>query len=601
MKENVSERLEMLRSEMKNRNISAVIIPQADPHMSEYLSEHWQARRWLSGFTGSAGDLVVTLDKALLWTDSRYFLQAGQQLSGSGIVLMKDGLPDTPSITEWLTANLLGGVTVGIDSMVFSTAARAALASALKAHNIALDGDFDVLDKIWSDRPALPKDMALIHDIKYAGLDVTDKFAAVLDGVKKQQADSMFISALDEIAWVLNLRSRDVEYNPVMTSFLYVAPQGATLFVDPDKIDDEVAAYLKARNVAVAPYASVKDFLKSLPAEARVLVNPNGNAAAIVDALGDRAVAGTSPIALLKACKNDVQLAGVRAAMLRDGVAMVKSLYEVQHGVQSGAVLTEMDVADILRRHRSASDLFFDESFGTIAGYGPHGAIVHYEADKESNATLHPQGLLLIDSGAQYLDGTTDITRTISLSGAPTAAEKRDFTLVMKGHIAIATTMFPEGTVGAQLDVLARRALWNEGLSYLHGTGHGVGHFLNVHEGPQSIRLNYVPTPLMPGMITSNEPGLYREGVHGIRCENLVLTTEACTTEFGRFYKFETLTLCPFDRSLFDLSIMTNEEITWLNDYHKRVAEALVPHLEGAELQWLLNNTAALPLHTVTD
>jgi len=597
MKDNPKARLADLRVQMKKAGVSAVIIPQGDPHMSEYLSDHWQARRMLSGFTGSAGDLVVTLDKALLWTDSRYFLQATEQLANSEIQLMKDGLPETPSIADWLTANLQADETAGINGMVFSTIAKENLEMKLNAHGIALKADFDVLDIIWPERPALPKGKVFVHDIKYAGKSAKEKLADILTNVKNQTANAVFISALDEIAWALNIRSNDVKYNPVVTAFLYVSPEGTTLFIDLDKIDSDIKAYLSGEGVDTAPYMSVAEFLGALPAETKVLIEAARTAAGITALLGNRAVRGTSPAAMSKACKNDIQLAGVRAAMQRDGVAMVKSLCEIETRVKAGDALSEMDVADILRKYRSESPLFFDESFGTIAGYEAHGAIVHYEADKESNSKLDAKGLLLIDSGAQYLDGTTDITRTISLGEEPTADEKRDFTLVMKGHIALGSMIFPQGTCGAQLDAIARQYLWKEGLSYLHGTGHGVGHFLNVHEGPQSIRLNYVPAPLTPGMITSNEPGLYREGIHGIRCENLVLTTEAMTTEFGNFYKFETLTLCPFDLSLFDTSLMNNQEIQWINAYHARVREALAPDLTGAPLQWLEKNTVALPLH----
>ncbi len=597
MSKEIHARLDALRAQMRQKGVSAAIVPQADPHMSEYLSQHWQARRWLSGFTGSAGDLLVTLDEALLWTDSRYFLQAGQQLEGTEIRLMKDGLPETPSMVEWLTSNLKSGETVGVNAMVFSTATFADLKGALSRYGIGLNSDFDVLDEIWCERPALPDGKVFVHDVQFAGVKASDKISQVLKNVCKQLADSVFISALDEIAWVLNIRSNDVRYNPVVTSFLYISGEGSTLFVDAAKITPEVAKYLKGEGVSLAPYASVKSFLAALPESSKVLIESARNSAGIAEVLGERAVKGQSAIAMLKACKNDVQLAGTRAAMLRDGVAMVKSLCEVQSKVAAGEHLTEMCVAEILRHYRSQGEYYFDESFGTIAGYEGHGAIVHYEADEASNATIEPKGLLLVDSGAQYLDGTTDITRTIAMSAEPTAEEKRDFTLVMKGHIALGSMIFPEGTAGTQLDAIARQFLWKEGLSYLHGTGHGVGHFLNVHEGPQSIRLNYVPAPLTPGMITSNEPGLYREGVHGIRCENLVLTVDAMTTEFGKFYKFETLTLCPFERSLFDLGIMTNEEIAWVNAYHAQVREALQPLLEGEPLQWLIKNTEPLPLH----
>ena len=594
MSSNIQSRLAALRLKMKEKGVSAAIIPQADPHMSEYLSAHWQVRRYFSGFTGSAGDLVVTLDHALLWTDSRYFLQAAQQLEGSEIILMKDGLPSTPTIASWLCDNLRAGERVGINAMLFSLTACNDLQMHLDAHGMSLDIDFDPVDEIWTDRPAMPADAVFIHDVKYAGLDAAAKIGSVLDNARREMATSVFISALDEIAWTLNIRSNDVRYNPVATSFLYLAPQGSTLFIDPAKLSPEVVEYLAARHVAVAPYNAVREFLTALPADARVLVEGARNSAAIISLLGSRAVMGPSAVAMLKACKNDVQVAGIRQAMLRDGVAMVKSLHEIKTRVAVGDTLTELDVADILRKFRSAGENYFEESFGTIAGYGPHGAIVHYEADENSASVLRPEGLLLIDSGAQYTDGTTDITRTISLSDRPTDEERHDFTLVMKGHIALASMIFPEGTAGTQLDAVARQFLWREGLSYLHGTGHGVGHFLGVHEGPQSIRLNYVPAPLTPGMITSNEPGLYREGIHGIRCENLVLTVDAMTTEFGRFFRFETLTLCPFDRSLFDTSIMTNAEIEWVNHYHARVADLLAPLLEGEVRAWLLNNTQPL-------
>lgn len=591
MKNNVPGNLAALREAMKKRGVSAAIIPQADPHMSEYISNHWQARRMLSGFSGSAGDLVVTLDKALLWTDSRYFLQAGQQLEGTEIVLMKDGLPETPSISDWLKEHLRAGEKVGIDGLVFSTLAKECLAIELESAGLILVSDFDVLDEIWKDRPALPDGAVFIHPEVYCGKSARTKINEVLEGVKKEGAEGIFISALDEIAWTLNIRSNDVKYNPVATAFLYLSKNGCTLLIDSNKVSEEVALYLNEQGVKTAEYSDVKKFLAGLPEGERVLVDPARNAAAIVDILGSRAVKANSPVALLKACKNEAQLAGTRDAMVRDGVAMVKSLHEIKSRVAAGDKLTEMDVAEILRKYRSAGKFYYEESFGTIAGYGPHGAIVHYEADEDSNSELKAEGLLLIDSGAQYLDGTTDITRTISLGAEPTADEKRDFTLVMKGHIALGSAVFPEGTTGHQLDVLARQFLWKEGLSYLHGTGHGVGHFLNVHEGPQSIRLNYMPTALRPGMITSNEPGLYREGIHGIRCENLVLTTEAMESEFGKFYKFETLTLCPFDRSLFDTSIMNNQEIEWVNEYHRKVAAALSPLLEGADKEWLLENT----------
>lgn len=588
------ERLAALRAQMKNNGIDAAIIPQADPHMSEYIASHWQARRWLSGFNGSAGTLVVpAAAPAMLWTDSRYFLQAEAQLEGSEIQLMKEGLPETPTIEEWLTAHLQAGATVGVDGMLYSTGAMRSLRAALKSRGILLDTGFDPLPAIWADRPALPKCAVFVHEEKYAGRSAADKIADALEEARRHGADALFVSALDQTAWLLNIRSRDVKYNPVATAFTYLGPEGNLLFIDRDKVGDDVAAYLASQSVQMRPYGSVKDFAASLSTQRRVLLDPASTAYGIMEAFGDRAVESTSPLAMPKACKNEVQIAGVREAMRRDGAALVHAVMEIESRLGAGEAITEMDVAEILLRHRSAMPLFFDESFGTIAGYGPHGAIVHYEADEVSNATLRPEGLLLIDSGAQYLDGTTDITRTICL-GDPTQQERADFTLVMKGHIALATAIFPEGTCGTQLDALARQYLWQHGLSYLHGTGHGVGHFLNVHEGPQSIRLNYVPAPLTPGMITSNEPGLYRAGVHGIRCENLVLTVPAFDTEFGRFYKFETLTLFPFDTRLLATEMMTEDELTWINRYHTHVYDTLSPALDESARAWLKEKTQAI-------
>ncbi len=591
-------RLDALRNVMREAGIAAVVVPQADPHLGEYLAAHWQVRRWLSGFTGSAGDLVVTLDRALLWTDSRYFIQAAAQLDGSGIELMKDGLAETPSIAAFLCSALPAGSRVGVDGMLFSAPALEALASRLESAGIDLDCHFDPVGRLWSDRPALPDGKIFVHDSKYAGQSARRKIEDVLGAVKGEGAAAVFVSALDEIAWILNIRCNDVRHTPVATSYLYLSEADKVLFIAEAKLTDETRAYLASEGVRTQDYGAVTAFLAALPESVRVLVDPARTSGAVMDILGSRAVAtAVSPAAVMKSVKNDVQIAGVRDAMVRDGVALVKAFMEIERRMADGEATTELDVAALLHEYRSQGDLYFDESFGTIAGYADHGAIVHYEADAASNAQLQPRGLLLVDSGAQYLDGTTDITRTIAL-GEPTAEEKRDFTLVMKGHIALANTVFPAGTRGAQLDAIARQFLWKNGLSYLHGTGHGVGHFLSVHEGPHSIRLNNVEAPLLPGSITSNEPGLYREGVHGIRCENLVLCRELMETEFGTFLGFEILTLFPFDRSLFDTSIMTEEEVAWVDNYHALVRERLWPALENAvQRAWLDVHTA--PLATI--
>ncbi len=594
MKTEILDRLHALRARMTAHNIDAVIIPHADPHQSEYMADHWHLREFFSGFSGSAGTLVVTNADARLWTDSRYFLQAADQLDGTGITLMKDGLPDTPSISEWLVATLPQGATVAIDGMLQSVNSAASLTATLSKANLWLITDFHPADRIWTSRPPLPADHAFIHPAEYAGENASDKLKRVFDDITANNAEGRIICALDEIAWLLNLRGSDVTYNPVVTSFLYLSPAGSVLFIDDVKLTDDVRAHLSAIGVTTRPYSEVLDFISSLPASIHVLADPATTSAAFVTPLGDRFVSAPSPIPLMKAIRNSVQIEGVREAMIRDGVALTGAMMEIEQRLREcDNTLTEMEVARILTRHRSRQPLYFDDSFATIAGFREHGAIVHYEADETSDVLLEPSGLLLIDSGAQYLDGTTDITRTVSL-GDPTPDEIHDFTLVLMGHIDLAAATFPEGTRGAQLDVLARRYLWAEGKTYLHGTGHGVGHFLNVHEGPQSIRLQENPVQLRPGMLTSDEPGLYLAGRYGIRIENLVLTAEAFSTpDNGTFLCFDTVTLFPYDRKLIDPSMMTEAQLSWLNDYHARVYATLAPRLddEGAR-SWLAEATA---------
>lgn len=585
--------LQQLRDLMRARGIDAAIFPQTDPHQSEYIADHWQIRRWLSGFTGSAGSLVVTQKEAYVWADSRYWLQAAAQLAGTGIGVMEEGKPDTPAITAWLCSQLQPGQTVGIYGMLFSIDSTRELEQNLAKSGIKLNVGFDAARELWNERPDMPLAPLFVHDEQYAGESARSKTSKIMEAVRSHGANAIFISDLAEIAWTLNIRSRDVESNPVAISFLYLSDQGSTLFVDPRKLTPEVSAYLDGCGIATLPYSDAVSFLASLPATARVLVSPSQTAGDVARALGDRAVEHPSPVAMLKGCKNPVQVEGIRQAMRRDGAALVKAFMQIEADVAAGRRVTEMDIADILTRYRAEQPLYFDQSFETIAGFGPHGAIVHYSATPATDVLVGTGSLLLVDSGASYLDGTTDITRTVAL-GEPTQQQRTDFTLVMKGHIALASAVYPEGTRGAQLDALAREPLWQHGLSYLHGTGHGVGHFLNVHEGPQSIRLNENPTPLMPGMITSDEPGLYRAGEYGIRCENLVLTVPAMTTEFGRFLRFETLTLFPFDRKLFDLSIMTPDEIRWVDEYHERVRSGLQPLLSDAENEWLADRTRPL-------
>lgn len=593
MKEEIQERLSALRLEMKKAGIAATIIPHADPHMSEYLSDHWKVRKFLSGFTGSAGNLIVTADKALLWTDSRYFLQAADQLDGTGIQLMKDGLADTPSQAKWLCDNLPEGATVGVNGMLLSIAAKSALEKQLNAHGIELNCKFDPVDTVWPTRPALPKGKVFIQPLKYAGKSAHEKIADILAATGCQNADSVFISALDEIAWTLNIRCNDVRYNPVATAYLYLSPEKNVLFIDPNKITEEVESYLRGEKVEHLPYSDAARYISSLGINKKILLDVARTSAGIFEATGTKSVKGESTVAMAKACKNDAEIQGELQAILRDGVAMVKSLREIEHRVSSGTPTSEWDVSLILRHYRSMSDMFVEESFGTIAGYAEHGAVVHYEPSEKESSMLQPRGILLIDSGAQYYDGTTDITRTIAL-GPVTQQEIDDFTLVTKGNVALASAVFPEGTCGTQLDILARQFMWRNGINYLHGTGHGVGSFLNVHEGPHQFRMNHMPAPISLGMVTSNEPGIYRAGSHGVRLENLMLTVPACETEFGRFFKFDTITLCPVDTRLLNTSMMTDQEIAWINDYHHRVYVALSPLVEGADLDWLRERTAEI-------
>ena len=596
MGNDIAGRLAALRMKMKENGISATVIPQSDPHQSEYLASHWQVRRFFSGFTGSAGTLVVSMSEALLWTDSRYFIQAAKQLSGCEIGLMKDGLQETPSINAWLAANVVRGGVIGVDGKVMSADSLCRMANALRQYDLTVDTNFDPAVGIWENRPGLPDSKAFVHELKYAGESARNKIGRLRAYLTERSVRSIFISALDEIAWILNLRARDVRCNPVVMSFLYVGATDCVLFINPDKLSDDVSAHLAEIGVRTLHYDEVFDFLRNL-GEETVLLDPTKTSAFAVDMLGKRVVNGESPVAMMKAVKNEVQIEGFRRAMVRDGVALTEAFAEIDRRIKKEIKTTEIDVAAILREKRSAQELFFDESFDTIAGYGPNGAIVHYTATEESDAELKPGNLLLVDSGAQYLDGTTDITRTVSL-GDPTALQKRDFTLVLKGTIALSKAVFPLGTRGVQLDVLAHQYVWRGQNNYLHGTGHGVGHFLNVHEGPQTIRNNNNMTPMTEGMVTSNEPGLYREGMHGVRCENLILTVKAAPVTNGdgtQFLRFETLTLFPFDTKLIDDALFTTEERAWLNSYHERVRVALMPHLKDElSRRWLEQATAAI-------
>lgn len=580
-----------LRDAMRKVHVNAVIIPGTDAHQSEYVCDHWKIRDWVTGFTGSNGTAVVTLDEGKLWTDSRYFLQAADQLKDSGFDLMKEDIPGEPTINDWLSQTLNDGDVLAIDGNLFSIAKVAGIEEFCGREGFRLATDFTPFDEIWSERPARPEGKIFLHSEEHSGESTESKIERTLQAVKNAGADAMFIPALDEVAWLFNVRSNDVEFTPVAIAFAYISDNEKVLFVDENKVPDDVRAQLKSASVEIMPYDTVAHFLSKIKSNMVVMIDPNTVSDTLGMAMECNKIYSRSPIAAIKAHKNDAQIAGTRNAMMRDGVALVRTFKWIEENVASGK-LTEMDVADKAIEYRSQSPLYRSESFGMIAGYKEHGAIVHYSATPESNATLKPEGLLLIDSGAQYLDGTTDITRTIAL-GTPTAEEIHDYTLVLKGHIAIATQVFPEGTRGAQLDALARQFMWKEGVTYYHGTGHGVGQFLSVHEGPQNIRLNENPTPMEPGMITSDEPGIYRAGKHGIRIENLTLVVPATQKddEFGKFYKFEILTLFPYDRNLIDVNMLTDEELKFVNEYHAHVLNVLSTGLDEAENAWLQDKT----------
>lgn len=577
--------LEALRDLMRSKHIDAVIIPGTDPHQSEYPSEHWKFRDYVSGFTGSNGTAVVTLDDAGLWTDSRYFLQATEQLEGSGFTLHKENIPGEPTVLEWLGEVLDEDAVVGVDGRLFSLIEANRIEMFCAQNGFMFAPDFRAAEAIWTDRPARPMNPAFVHDEALAGEEVDSKISRVVDALDAADADGLLITALDEIAWLLNLRGSDVDYTPVVIAFAYVSEDERVLFIDSEKVTSEVKDHLKKYGVKIKDYDDIEKFLGKISSTATVMVDPNR----VSDALGQAMICNktymASPVIALKGVKNECQIAGFRQAMLYDGAAMVRMMKWLEQNVANG--ITEMDVDRRLQQERAAYASNRGDSFHMIAGYKDHGAIVHYEATDESAYTLAPEGLLLIDTGGQYLEGTTDITRTISL-GNPTAAEKHDYTLILKGHLALARAVFPKGTMGVQLDVLARGPLWNEGMTYLHGTGHGVGHFLGCHEGPQSIRMEANPTPLELGMVTSNEPGIYKTGEYGIRTENLLLCVPACSNEeWGEFYKFESLTLFPYDTTLMDMDMLSREEVKQINDYHAMVCKRLRPLLNADEAQWL--------------
>lgn len=593
----INQRLEKLREVMRREHLSAFIFPSTDAHQSEYVADHWQGRAWISGFNGSAGTAVVTMYSAALWTDSRYFIAAEEQLRGTEFQLMKLKVEGTPTISDWIASELSQNEDecreVGLDGMVNSYNDTMALISDLrKAGGITVRTNFDPLEQIWMNRPAIPENPVEIQSLNFAGETVDDKIQRIRKALREHHADGILVSALDDIAWTLNLRGTDVHCNPVFVSYLLISSDQVSLFVNPKKISSEVKAYLDEHGISLFDYNQVEEGLESY-ADYNILLDGDETSFCLWKSVKcQEIIAAKSPIPVMKAVKNATEIEGYHRAMLRDGVAMVKFLKWLKPAVEAGGQ-TEMSIDKKLTSLRAEQNLFRDISFDTIAGYQAHGAIVHYEATPETDAPLLPEGLILIDSGAQYQDGTTDITRTIAL-GPVTEEMKHVYTLVLKGHIQLELAKFPDGASGTQIDALSRECMWCEGYNFLHGTGHGVGSYLNVHEGPHQIRMEWKPTPLRAGMTVTDEPGLYLKGKFGVRIENTLLIKDFVETTFGKFLQMESLTLCPIDTAPIDVDMLLLEEVEWLNAYHREVFEKLSPYLEDEEVGWLAEATKPL-------
>ena len=593
----INQRLEKLREVMRREHLSAFIFPSTDAHQSEYVADHWQGRAWISGFNGSAGTAVVTMRSAALWTDSRYFIAAEEQLRGTEFQLMKLKVEGTPTISDWIASELLQNEDecreVGLDGMVNSYNDTMALISDLrKAGGITVRTNFDPLEQIWMNRPAIPENPVEIQSLNFAGETVDDKIQRIRKALREHHADGILVSALDDIAWTLNLRGTDVHCNPVFVSYLLISSEQVSLFVNPKKISSEVKVYLDEHGISLFDYNQVEEGLESY-ADYNILLDGDETSFCLWKSVKcQEIIAAKSPIPVMKAVKNATEIEGYHRAMLRDGVAMVKFLKWLKPAVEAGGQ-TEMSIDKKLTLLRAEQNLFRDISFDTIAGYQAHGAIVHYEATPETDAPLLPEGLILIDSGAQYQDGTTDITRTIAL-GPVTEEMKHIYTLVLKGHIQLELAKFPDGASGTQIDALSRECMWREGYNFLHGTGHGVGSYLNVHEGPHQIRMEWKPTPLRAGMTVTDEPGLYLKGKFGVRIENTLLIKDFVETAFGKFLQMESLTLCPIDTAPIDVDMLLLEEVEWLNAYHREVFEKLSPYLGDEEVEWLAEATKPL-------
>ncbi|MEN8119400.1 MAG: aminopeptidase P family protein [Bacteroidota bacterium] len=594
---NTQEKLSTLRSLMSKNNIDAYVIPMTDPHMSEYVADHWRAIKWLSGFSGSTANVVVTQDFAGLWTDSRYFIQAEAQLQGSGIELVKLKIPHTPEYIDWLNKNLTTGAVVGFDGKVFSVGIAQSMQTAFERKKINISADFDFISGIWKDRPEIPANEVFVHDVKYAGQSRTEKIAIVREKMKEKNLDYHLLSSLDDIAWLFNLRGNDILYNPLFISFALISRNEAKLFIDDKKLAQEVKSEFTGDKIVLKPYDEVYSVLSKMNDSEAIFTQLSKTNYALYKAIPDSCsiVDDVNITTILKSMKNETEIDNIRETMVKDGVAMVKFLYWLEQSVGKEKI-TEISAGDKLLSFRKEQEGFFGESFGVISGYKGHAAMPHYSATKESDVELKPEGIYLVDSGGQYYGGTTDITRTVTL-GKLSDEEKRDFTLALKGTIDLAMAVFPHGTKGVQLDVIARKALWDNKMNYGHGTGHGVGFFLNVHEGPQSISTSgsgHMATVFQPGMLTSDEPAFYREGKHGIRIENLILVVEDEENEFGKFLKFETVTLCPIDLKPVDVNLLTEDERNWLNDYHKEVYLKLSPYLDDIHKKWLEEKTRHL-------
>ena len=584
----IDQRLDALREELQREHLGAFIFPTSDPHNSEYTADCWKCREWISGFNGSAGTAVVTLHSAALWTDSRYFLAAEEQLKGTEYQLMKERVEGTPTIAEWLHAQLSSSdsTEVGIDGTTSTANDVAALKDELRKHGgITLRTNFNPLQRIWKDRPSVPMNPIVPQPLEFSGEDTPSKLTRIRKALREQHADGMLMAALDDIAWTLNLRGSDVHCNPVFISYLLITTQTVTLFVHESKLTPEARKSLADSGVTIASYDAVRDALARYP-EYNILVDPDEVSYSLMQAVkASEIIQEPSPVPAMKAVKNEAEQQGFRQAMISDGVALVRFLRWLKPAVEAGGQ-TELTVSSKLESLRAEQPLYHGPSFDTIAGYEAHGAIVHYEATPETDVPLRPEGLLLLDSGAQYQYGTTDITRTIAL-GPVTEEQKRIYTLVLKGHIQLQRLCFPDGASGTQLDAVARKGLWQEGLNFLHGTGHGVGSYLNVHEGPHQIRMEYKPAPLRAGMTVTDEPAIYVAGRFGVRIENLLLIQPYRETDFGRFLQFETLTLCPIDTAPILTEMLTVKEKAWLNQYHATVYDRLAPRLSDDDRRWL--------------